>query len=150
MSGRVNHRILLASRPVGEPTLDDFSLVGEAVPTPGPGQLLLRTIHLSLDPHMRGRMNAAKSYAAPVEVGEVMVGGTVCEIVASNAAVSDFADQHQQFVAEVGAWVRAGTIRYREDFVDGIAGALRAFIGMLRGENFGKVVVRVGSEDATR
>lgn len=46
--------------------------------------------------------------------------------------------------------VRAGTIRYREDFVDGIAGALRAFIGMLRGENFGKVVVRVGSEDATR
>ncbi len=104
MSGRVNHRILLASRPVGEPTLDDFSLVGEAVPTPGPGQLLLRAIHLSLDPYMRGRMNAAKSYAAPVEVGEVLVGGTVSEIVASNAAVSDFADQHQQFVAEVGAW----------------------------------------------
>ncbi|MDQ2858965.1 MAG: NADP-dependent oxidoreductase [Candidatus Eremiobacteraeota bacterium] len=337
---RANHRVLLASRPTGEPTLENFAFVEAAVPTPAPAELLLRTIYLSLDPYMRGRMNAAKSYAAPVEVGEVMVGGAVSEVVASNVAgfdvgaivegrtgwqdyalsdgsdvrivdrtlgplstalgvlgmpgmtaytgllnigrpqagetvvvaaaagpvgsavgqiarlkgaravgiaggaakcayvtgelgfdacidhrapefaerlhsacprgidvyfenvggavlesvvpllnpfarvpvcgliawynattfpgpdrlpglmrailsnrvlvrgfiVSDFAAQHQQFLSEVGAWVRAGTMRYREDFTDGLASAPRAFIGMLRGDNFGKAVVRVSSE----
>ena len=56
------------------------------MPEPGPGQMLLRTLYLSLDPYMRGRMNAAKSYAKPVEVGEVMEGGTVSEVVASHHA----------------------------------------------------------------
>ncbi|MGK9233417.1 NADP-dependent oxidoreductase [Inquilinus limosus] len=84
MSTDVNRRILLAARPVGEPKDTDFRLVEEAVPAPGPGQLLVRTLWLSLDPYMRGRMSDAKSYAAPVEIGQVMVGGAVGRVVASN------------------------------------------------------------------
>src|SRR4051795_3812100 len=79
-----NRRVVLASRPSGEPTLDNFRLVEADVPRPGPGQMLLRTIYLSLDPYMRGRMNAGPSYAKPVEVGEVMEGRSVCEVVESN------------------------------------------------------------------
>jgi NADPH-dependent curcumin reductase CurA len=83
MSG-TNRRIILAARPVGEPKPGDFSLVEAPIPTPGPGEMLLRTIYLSLDPYMRGRMSDAKSYAAPVKIGDAMVGGTVNEVVASN------------------------------------------------------------------
>ncbi|WP_343717576.1 NADP-dependent oxidoreductase [Inquilinus sp.] len=84
MSTDVNRRILLAARPVGEPEDTDFRLVEEAVPAPGPGQLLIRTLWLSLDPYMRSRMSDAKSYAAPVEIGQVMVGGAVGRVVASH------------------------------------------------------------------
>jgi NADPH-dependent curcumin reductase CurA len=78
-----NRQILLASRPKGEPTAEDFKLVEAEIPTPGPGQMLLRTIYLSLDPYMRGRMNAGKSYAKPVEVSEVMEGRAVGQVVES-------------------------------------------------------------------
>jgi NADPH-dependent curcumin reductase CurA len=78
-----NRQILLASRPVGEPTADNFRLVRSPVPTPGEGEVLLRTLYLSLDPYMRGRMSAARSYATPVEVGDPMVGGTVSQVVES-------------------------------------------------------------------
>jgi NADPH-dependent curcumin reductase len=77
-------RIVLASRPVGEPTLDNFRLEELPIPQPGPGQILLRTLWLSLDPYMRGRMSDAPSYAKPVGIGDVMEGGTVSEVVASN------------------------------------------------------------------
>jgi NADPH-dependent curcumin reductase len=86
MSEERNRRIVLAARPNGEPKDSDFRLEETPVPAPGPGQVLLRTVYLSLDPYMRGRMNAAKSYAKPVEVGEVMVGGTVSRVVTSNLA----------------------------------------------------------------
>ncbi len=79
-----NTRILLASRPHGEPTSDNFTIESAPIPTPGEGEVLLRTIYLSLDPYMRGRMSTAKSYAAPVEIGDVMEGGTVAEVVESN------------------------------------------------------------------
>jgi NADPH-dependent curcumin reductase CurA len=84
MTAERNRQILLASRPRGEPTPDNFKLVESEAPEPGPGQVLLRTIYLSLDPYMRGRMNAGPSYARPVEVGEVMEGRSVCEVVRSN------------------------------------------------------------------
>ncbi|ABD88611.1 NADP-dependent oxidoreductase [Rhodopseudomonas palustris] len=77
-------RIVLASRPQGEPTPANFRLEGFPVPTPGDGQLLLRTIYLSLDPYMRGRMSDGPSYAAPVPVDGVMDGGTVAEVIASH------------------------------------------------------------------
>ena len=77
-------RIVLASRPVGEPKPSDFRLEEFPVPTPGAGEVLLRTKWLSLDPYMRGRMSDAPSYAKPVGIGEVMEGGTVSEVVASN------------------------------------------------------------------
>ncbi|MGH6716998.1 MAG: NADP-dependent oxidoreductase, partial [Bradyrhizobium sp.] len=79
-------RIVLASRPVGEPKLSDFRIEDYAVPTPGDGEVLLRTIWLSLDPYMRGRMSDGPSYAAPVPIGGVMEGGTVCEVIASRNA----------------------------------------------------------------
>ena len=79
-------RIVLASRPVGEPKPSDFRVEEYPVPAPGEGQVLLRTIWLSLDPYMRGRMSDAASYAAPVQIGEVMEGGTVSEVIASNNA----------------------------------------------------------------
>jgi NADPH-dependent curcumin reductase CurA len=84
MNAIANRRIVLAQRPVGTPTLSDFSLVDEVLPPPGPGQVLLQTLFLSLDPYMRGRMNDVKSYAPSVAIGEVMVGGTVCKVAESN------------------------------------------------------------------
>jgi NADPH-dependent curcumin reductase len=77
-------RIVLASRPVGEPTLDNFRVEELPIPQPGPGQMLLRTRWLSLDPYMRGRMSDAPSYAKPVGIGDVMEGGTVSDVVTSN------------------------------------------------------------------
>jgi NADPH-dependent curcumin reductase CurA len=77
-------RVVLVSRPVGEPKASDFRIEDYPLPTPGDGQVLLRTIWLSLDPYMRGRMSDAPSYAAPVPIGGVMEGGTVCEVVASH------------------------------------------------------------------
>jgi NADPH-dependent curcumin reductase len=79
-----NNRIVLASRPVGEPKASDFRIESSPIPTPGDGQVLLRTIWLSLDPYMRGRMSDAPSYAAPVPIGGVMEGGTIGEVIASN------------------------------------------------------------------
>lgn len=81
--GRRNTRIVLAARPRGEPTPDDFRLEQAALPVPAEGQALLRNRYLSLDPYMRGRMNAGRSYAKPVEIGEVMDGGTVSEVLDS-------------------------------------------------------------------
>ncbi|QDT31691.1 NADP-dependent oxidoreductase [Thalassoglobus polymorphus] len=75
-----NRRIVLNSRPHGAPVPDNFRLETTALPEPADGQLLLRTVYLSLDPYMRGRMSDAPSYAPPVEVGEVMVGGAVCRV----------------------------------------------------------------------
>lgn len=79
----MNRRVVLASRPHGEPTPAHFRLEETRVPSPGAGEILLRTRWLSLDPYMRGRMSAAKSYAAPVGIGEPMTGGTVSEVVQS-------------------------------------------------------------------
>ncbi len=84
--GAVNRRWVLASRPKGKPGLDNFRLEQAPVPVPGEDEVLLKTRWLSLDPYMRGRMNAGKSYAARVEIGDVMVGETVSEVVASNNA----------------------------------------------------------------
>src|SRR3981189_379155 len=77
-------RVVVASRPVGEPKPSDFRIEDRALPTAGEGQVLLRAIWLSLDPYMRGRMNDGPSYVAPVPIGGVMEGGTVCEVIASN------------------------------------------------------------------
>jgi NADPH-dependent curcumin reductase len=79
-----NRQILLASRPGGEPSEENFKLAETEIPKPAPGQVLLRTIYLSLDPYMRGRMNPGPSYAPRVEIGEVMVGRSVCEVIESN------------------------------------------------------------------
>ena len=86
---KTNRQLVLAKRPKGEPAADTLNLVETAIPQAGPNQMLLRTEYLSLDPYMRGRMNDAPSYAAPVEIGDVMVGGTVAQVV--NSHVDGFA-----------------------------------------------------------
>lgn len=89
-----NRRWVLASRPQGAPVADNFRLEGQSVPALADGQILLRTIWLSLDPYMRGRMSDAPSYSPPVEIGAVMVGGTVSRVEQSN---------HPDYTA--GEWV---------------------------------------------
>ncbi|GEM78938.1 NADP-dependent oxidoreductase [Vibrio superstes] len=91
-----NRQLVLASRPIGAPTLDNFRLQTTNLPSLEDGEILLRSVYLSLDPYMRGRMSDAKSYADPVAIGEVMVAGTVCQIVES---------KHTEFT--VGEWVLA-------------------------------------------
>jgi NADPH-dependent curcumin reductase CurA len=78
-----NRRIVLSSRPDGAPTADNFRIETVPVPEVGPGQVLLRAVWLSVDPYMRGRMSEAPSYAPPVRIDEVMVGGTVARVVSS-------------------------------------------------------------------
>ncbi|UZE88246.1 NADP-dependent oxidoreductase [Pseudomonas viciae] len=75
-----NQRIVLASRPKGAPTADNFRIEQVTLPDLVDGQILLKTLFLSLDPYMRGRMSDAPSYAAPVEIGEVMTGGAVSRV----------------------------------------------------------------------
>jgi NADPH-dependent curcumin reductase len=111
----MNRQIRLARRPQGAPVPDDFRLSESPVPVPGDGQFLTRTIYLSLDPYMRGRMNADRSYAEPVPVGGVMEGGTVSRVELSNHdgyAVGDYIVGRtgwQEYAVSDGAGVR--TIR---------------------------------------
>jgi len=86
MQNLLNRQILLRSRPTGEPKASDFELVEAPLPVPGEGEILCRTIYLSLDPYMRGRMDEGKSYLGVPNpgLGTVMVGGTVSEVIASN------------------------------------------------------------------
>ena len=83
MPTSVNRQVVLRSRPVGMPKPADFDLVESPLPSPKDGEVLCRTIYLSLDPYMRGRISGAKSYAASVEPGQVIVGGTVGEVLES-------------------------------------------------------------------
>ncbi len=83
MTTTTNKQWLLASRPTGEATADNFRLVETAVPELADGQVLVRHHYMSLDPYMRGRMNDAKSYAQPQALDAVMGGGTAGEVVAS-------------------------------------------------------------------
>ncbi|MFJ2446592.1 NADP-dependent oxidoreductase [Pseudomonas sp. NPDC087626] len=76
----LNQRIVLASRPAGAPTPENFRMERVALPDLAEGQVLLKTLYLSLDPYMRGRMSDAPSYAAPVAIGEVMTGGAVSRV----------------------------------------------------------------------
>lgn len=84
MNSSTNRQIVLASRPVGAPRGENFELKSAPVPEIGAGEILCRTIYLSLDPYMRGRISEARSYARPVAPGEVMPGGTVSEVMVSN------------------------------------------------------------------
>lgn len=98
MSTLDNQQFILKSRPHGAPTQENLSVETTQLPALAEGEVLLRTIYLSLDPYMRGRMSDAKSYADPVEVGDVMVGATVCQVEKS---------QNSEFTQ--GEWVLAYT-----------------------------------------
>jgi NADPH-dependent curcumin reductase len=102
--GEPNVQIRLASRPVGRPTAGNFSIVTAPIPEAGDGQVLIRTRYLSLDPYMRGRMSDQPSYAPPVKVGGLMVGGTVGEVVESK----DPAFAPGDIVAAYTGWQKYG------------------------------------------
>jgi len=84
MSETAVKQIVLASRPKGMPTRENFRLEKASMPELPTGGLLLRVLYLSLDPYMRGRMDDCKSYAKPVGIGEVMTAECVCEVIASD------------------------------------------------------------------
>ena len=111
-AGGRNRSITLAARPEGAPGATDFKMVEGPLPRPGPGQLLSRTIYLSLDPYMRGRMNRSIGYAPTVDIGGVMVGGTVGQVVESNLdgyGPGDFilcSNGWQEYALSDGAGVR--------------------------------------------
>jgi NADPH-dependent curcumin reductase CurA len=96
----MNQQILLASRPAGEPTVDNFRLVEVPLPALAEGQVLVRHHYLSLDPYMRGRMNEGRGYAAPQPLDAVMIGGTVGEVVESRHAGFAAGDK----VVGMGGW----------------------------------------------
>lgn len=90
-----NKQVTLAARPFGMPKESDFKVIETPVPQPGPGEILVRTLYVSVDPYMRGRMNDVKSYVRPVQIGEVMGGGAVGKVIASQNpqfAAGDFVD----------------------------------------------------------
>lgn len=112
MTEITSKRIVLASRPHGRPVPENFRLETAPVAEPAEGQVLLKLLYLSLDPYMRGRMSEAKSYAAPVAIGDVMEGGTVGEVIASrhkDFAVGDKVVSHsgwQTYAVADGAGLR--------------------------------------------
>jgi len=99
-STTTNRQIVLAQRPIGAPDANTLRLENHEVPTPGKGQMLLRNEYLSLDPYMRGRMSDAPSYAAPVQIDAVMVGGTVSQVVSSDVTGFETGD----WVVAFGGW----------------------------------------------
>ena len=100
MSEKINRQIVLAKRPTGKPESINFRLEETSMPVPKDGQVLCKTIYLSLDPYMRGRMNAGKSYTPPVEIDEVMGGGTVGQVIESKNSEFRAGD----FVFGYGGW----------------------------------------------
>lgn len=99
-SNAKNRKFVLAERPKGEPDRNTLRLESDDLPEPGKEQMLLRNEYLSLDPYMRGRMSDAPSYALPVGIGEVMVGGTVSQVVEANIEGFDKDD----WVVAFGGW----------------------------------------------
>lgn len=183
----VNRAWHLVTRPVGWPEPKDFALVEAEVPTPRDGQVLVRNLYVSVDPYMRGRMSAAKSYAAPYELNKPMQGGAVGEVVASNAegiAVGDhvlhsfgwreYAAMDAKHAVKVdpeaaplsaylgvlgmtGLTAYAGLLRvaaFKEGdsvFVSGAAGAVGSQVGQLaKLKGASRVIGSAGSDDKVR
>ena len=102
----INQQIHLVSRPAREATVDNFKLLEAPVPELGDGQVLVRHHYLSLDPYMRGRMNDARSYAPPQPLNQVMIGGTVGEVIASKHPGFSTGDR----VVGMGGWQQYSVI----------------------------------------
>ncbi|MBZ6228892.1 NADP-dependent oxidoreductase [Streptomyces olivaceus] len=141
----VNRAWHLVTRPVGWPKPEDFALVEAEVPTPRDGQVLVRNLYVSVDPYMRGRMSAAKSYADPYELNKPMLGGAVGEVVASHAegfAVGDHV-LHSFGWREYAALDAKHAVKVDPDAAPlstylGVLGmtGLTAYVGLLRTASF--------------
>ena len=124
----ISQEVRLKSRPEGMPTEDNFEIAEVTLPDPGPGEVLVRNHYMSVDPYMRGRMYDRKSYTPPFQVGAVLDGGAVGEVVASEAGA-----------LSVGSFVQSG-LGWREAFVaraddlqpvDATLAPLSAYLGVL-------------------
>jgi NADPH-dependent curcumin reductase CurA len=123
-----NREWLLAERPTGEPDQDSFELRETDVPAPAPGELLVRTRFLSVDPYMRGRMRDAESYAEPWDVGDALKGGVVGEVVESESDAYDAGD----LVTGEGKWADYATLDADDVApVDPSVAAPEAYLGVL-------------------
>lgn len=148
-----NKRILLDNRPVGEASLSNFTLVEVETPELQEGQALVRHHYLSLDPYMRGRMNDAKSYAQPQELGKTMGGAPLpmahpalilrSRLKLQGFIVSEHMEIWHEALKELGTLVAMGKLRPRESVAQGIENAPEAFLGLLKGKNFGKQLVKL-------
>jgi len=136
----VNRRVVLASRPAGKPSTDNFRLEEVPRPQPAEGELLLRTRYLSLDPYMRGRMSDGPSYAPPVALGAVMVGGTVSEVVSSRnpkfsagELVNGFSGWQEYAVSNGNDLMKIDPRISRPSYALGVLGmpGLTAYVGLL-------------------
>ncbi|MFE6548877.1 NADP-dependent oxidoreductase [Streptomyces sp. NPDC057746] len=118
----------LLSRPVGWPKAEDFALVEAELPQPGEGQVLVRNTYVSVDPYMRGRMSAAKSYAAPYELNQPMQGGAVGEVVVSRAEGIEAGDHVLHFFG----WREYAVVDAAQAVkVDADAAPLSTYLGVL-------------------
>jgi NADPH-dependent curcumin reductase CurA len=123
-----NKRVLLASRPTGWVTEDNFRLDSAPVPKPKDGEVLVKNLWLSLDPYMRGRMNDSKSYAAKQELGEVMIGGTAGEVIESKNPKFAVGDK----VVGMFGWQQYGLSNGAGlNRIDASRAPLSAFLGVL-------------------
>lgn len=124
----VNRQVTMAVRPVGEPKPSDFGIVDAETPTPGPGQVLVKTKWLSLDPYMRGRMSEAKSYAQSLQPGDVIIGGTAGEVVASNNDAFKPGDTVLGYAGWQGYYVTKGADLRK---IDTTAAPMQNYLGVL-------------------
>jgi hypothetical protein len=140
-----NRRWVLAKRPTGEPKDDDFRLESVSVPELVTGEVLVENLWLSIDPYMRGRMNDAKSYAKPVNLGEVMVGGTVARVLNSNTS----AVKPGELVTTYGGWqqyavIKADPVSVRRIAKDGIPPSAYLGVAGMPGQTAYFGLIRVG------
>ena len=135
-----NRRIVLARRPQGSPTPNDFRLERGPVPTAGEGEVLLRTLSLSIDPYMRGRMNAGPSYAEPVAIDAAMCGATISRVETSNAAgysagdvVLAYSGWQDYAVSAASSLIKLDTDSAPPSWALGVLGmpGLTAYVGLL-------------------
>ncbi len=128
MTETMRRSLVLRRRPEGEPAADDFAMVEDAIPAPGPGEVVTRTIFLSIDPYMRGRLHDRKSYAPAVKLGEVMTGQSIGEVIAS-AAPGFAAGDH--VLGSVGWQTHSLTPAERLVRLDPHGAPLSAYLGVL-------------------
>ena len=125
----VNKKVILKKRPVGFPKLDDFDFHKENIEEAKYGEVIIKVLWLSLDPYMRGRMSAAKSYALPIKIGSVITGGAVGEVVLSNCPNFKEGDIVEGFTLGWQEYAKVNSKQVRK--VDKNLGPIQTAVGVL-------------------
>lgn len=125
----VNKKVILKKRPVGFPKLDDFDFHIENIKEANYGEVIIKILWLSLDPYMRGRMSAAKSYALPIKIGSVITGGAVGEVILSNCPNFKEGDIVEGFTLGWQEYAKVNSKQVRK--VDKNLGPIQTAVGVL-------------------